>query len=633
MKRRDQSDPDDSTRSSDYLVVLSTCNTLLNNLGRNIWSKYFPEESGDIGKLNVEFNIEPGDNTPRKLMTCLAKQVHNFRCVSQILERVKAAEKLLQSLDDADDDEGDNRESGKSQNSGVDLARLNSLSSQLTVLTKCAVAMQGRHSVRHRVLPVEPGKVACQALCDIDCPVLGIRLCQQSSYILQSNRDQQLWTIEDPISGASQRVPPLFLAVEPDSGELARIGRVWSRLRQRASKLVALLANQLIDQVRSLGGQLEDLIKLPTLSTEEAMKLFLSQLQMLEAALKGLQADGGKEDANQWAALIQTVDSLLDKIHFDSAAKPVPIAPLLLKMQNELRALKSYASAMDNAAAPSARLQSSRDNFGGSRRSLRSGRSHRLNSSSRRTGVFEFEFEFVESTRKRSTSTTRPRRSASTSDLTSGGTRFTSETVTRQRQEKARKFVIQSVWNGRREVSLQDALATGVVNFERGVYIELLGSRVEMPLEAALSAGKIRVEQVTENQVSEDSSSYGLISVEELRQSTSSQSSGGNSLTYYVVHAVVDVAAKERLPFQEAVQKGLIDRETGVFTNTATGEHFEPAEAINKGFLKAYPVDDPSSLNIEPENRIAATNLNKLKSRWGAVSAFAKVRPAGKDGK
>uniref|UniRef100_A0A1I8JIL6 Protein kinase domain-containing protein n=1 Tax=Macrostomum lignano TaxID=282301 RepID=A0A1I8JIL6_9PLAT len=575
-----QSIMDSSEGRNKYLAVINTCNTVLYNLSKNLWSKYFPEETKDAANL---FDIESGDSTPRKLVSCLAKQVHNVKCVAKILERVKEAEKQLRSLEDSDEEDENNKDNQLKSTSAVDnLSKLIILSNKIALLVKCSAAMQRRHSIRHRVLPVEPGRVACHAVCDMDCPVLGISLSQQGAYLLLENNNRQQWVIEDARTGLKQRVPPLLLALAPDSAELGRIRRIAAGFERAAGELLDELAGPLMERLKSLRASRDELTELPNLATEDAINSFLYRLQIVEKFLKSLQSSANRDEAlndfRQCKKLVEAIDFLLGKIQADSVD------------------IHRYTVAKN-------------------------------------PDLFEFEFEFLETTRKRSTSTSRQRRSASVSDLASpgAGPRFSSEMVTRQRQEVAKKYVIQSVWNGRCEVSLQDAIASGVVNFQRGMYTELLGSGAEMPLEAAMSAGKIRVELVTAQQISEDTSSFGLISIENPEKSSTSEP-GDSAKTSYVVHAVVDVAAKEKLGFQEAAQKGLIDRETGAFTNSATGEVLPPAEAISKGFFKAYPVEDTRSLNIDPENRISVTHLNKLRSRWGAVNAFAKNRKTS-DGK
>lgn len=51
----------------------------------------------------------------------------------------------------------------------------------------------------------------------------------------------------------------------------------------------------------------------------------------------------------------------------------------------------------------------------------------------------------------------------------------------------------------------------------------------------------------------------------------------------YSVHAVVDQKEKTKLPFHDAVERGLIDPDTGGYVNNVTGEKLTAEEAIERG--------------------------------------------------
>lgn len=51
----------------------------------------------------------------------------------------------------------------------------------------------------------------------------------------------------------------------------------------------------------------------------------------------------------------------------------------------------------------------------------------------------------------------------------------------------------------------------------------------------------------------------------------------------YSVHAVVDQRQKKKLPFHEAVNLGIIDKDSGEYVNNVTGEKLSAEEAINIG--------------------------------------------------
>ena len=72
----------------------------------------------------------------------------------------------------------------------------------------------------------------------------------------------------------------------------------------------------------------------------------------------------------------------------------------------------------------------------------------------------------------------------------------------------------------------------------------------------------------------------------------------------YAVHGVMDVRGSRRLTFAEAIAAGLMDAETGAYTNSRTGEKLYVGDAIRQGFIKASVVNDPKLLDIAPGNRI-----------------------------
>ena len=59
-------------------------------------------------------------------------------------------------------------------------------------------------------------------------------------------------------------------------------------------------------------------------------------------------------------------------------------------------------------------------------------------------------------------------------------------------------------------------------------------------------------------------------------------------LKTYAVHAVVDQRQKRKLPFHEAVTRGLIDKNTGEYISNITGDKISAEEAIKKGQIGYY---------------------------------------------
>lgn len=85
--------------------------------------------------------------------------------------------------------------------------------------------------------------------------------------------------------------------------------------------------------------------------------------------------------------------------------------------------------------------------------------------------------------------------------------------------------------------------------------------------------------------------------------------------TTYAVRAVVDRKQKKTVTFNEAVRRGIIERDTGAYVDTLTGEKIYVGDAIVRGFLKARIVEDPSSLNIDPRNTILIDKTQKIRDK------------------
>lgn len=97
----------------------------------------------------------------------------------------------------------------------------------------------------------------------------------------------------------------------------------------------------------------------------------------------------------------------------------------------------------------------------------------------------------------------------------------------------------------------------------------------------------------------------------------------------YAVNAVVDQRLKKKVPFFEAVRRGLIEKDTGNYVNNTTGERIYVVEAIKRGFLKAKVVDDPSSLDIDANNKLVVDRMDMIRKNvlkgMGVINAFRKA--------
>ena len=242
------------------------------------------------------------------------------------------------------------------------------------------------------------------------------------------------------------------------------------------------------------------------------------------------------------------------------------------------------------------------------------------------------------------------------------------------------------------EVSMQQAVMLGIIDSQLGLYVNpTTGEKIPIPV--AMNAGKIKVEFTSTKKTQEKRRDIGLITIRVLRESrpytvkavidaktnaqltvdeaiergvldqknglylneqTGSEMTIGDALEQgllivefdkdapvtdpksetvtYAIHHVVDLKMKTKVTFTEAVRLGLLDTQTGAFRNNKTGESLYVGDAIKRGFIKATFVKDPSSLDIDAENKVfidkVKTIRQKLVKPMAALSALRKAADA-----
>ena len=129
---------------------------------------------------------------------------------------------------------------------------------------------------------------------------------------------------------------------------------------------------------------------------------------------------------------------------------------------------------------------------------------------------------------------------------------------------------------------MAEATQQGILDQGRGIYRNR-NTGEDLSLADALDSGLLLVEF-------EKSSSGGNgTAVQEIETKT------------YAVHSVVDVKNRKRVPYNDALQLGLIDEPTGSFVNSSTGSLVDVGEAIKKGFIKATVLKDPTAFDVPEE--------------------------------
>ena len=81
------------------------------------------------------------------------------------------------------------------------------------------------------------------------------------------------------------------------------------------------------------------------------------------------------------------------------------------------------------------------------------------------------------------------------------------------------------------------------------------------------------------------------------------------------------------------VQQGIIDRDSGAFLDTLTGDKMYVGDAIMRGFLKARIIDEDSGLDIDPENQMVIEKTDKIRQHLlrplSVISAFKMAAASG----
>ncbi len=263
------------------------------------------------------------------------------------------------------------------------------------------------------------------------------------------------------------------------------------------------------------------------------------------------------------------------------------------------------------------------------------------------------------------------------------------EQIDSTEQEEKKTFVIRSVIDSdESSISLQQAIMSGVIQPEEGVYYDK-NTGESIPIQTAMSKGLIKVDFTSTRRSPVKRSSMGIITVKTIREPArphvvtavqdtmtgemlskntaksqglldedrgtfTNRSTGARMLISeaiaagfieveyvgeapppeevsktYAVRAVVDTRWKRTVTFSEAVRRGIIDKDSGAFKDTVTGDKMYVGDAIMRGFLKARKIDNPATLDIDPKNKMLVDKTEKIRKKLiqplSVISAFKKA--------
>ncbi|ELU06493.1 hypothetical protein CAPTEDRAFT_191093 [Capitella teleta] len=211
--------------------------------------------------------------------------------------------------------------------------------------------------------------------------------------------------------------------------------------------------------------------------------------------------------------------------------------------------------------------------------------------------------------------------------------------------------------------------ARGIINQERGVYKNLLNGE-EYPMPVAMNAGFIIVESTQTKKSKEETQAVGVVTVKITRETRpynittvldaetnehvavseavekgifnpqtgkwvnttnklevnaqdaidmgylaveysadSEEDADGPEVIErtFAIYGVMDRASDKRIPFKDAIDKGIIDENAGMYFDTVAKEKINITEAMGKGWVRARVVTDPSEIEEFMSKRLSGS--------------------------
>jgi hypothetical protein len=165
-----------------------------------------------------------------------------------------------------------------------------------------------------------------------------------------------------------------------------------------------------------------------------------------------------------------------------------------------------------------------------------------------------------------------------------------------------------------------DAIRRGLLDPYKGLFFNPL-TQQHMPISDAIQEGYVLVEMIANSPASKSSSgkSSNIVSTSLIRETKS-----------YHLLAVLDTTRNVEISIKEAIARGILDRQKGVYVNPVSkSEVYSISDAIQKGFIRARILTPPllnsaaaassSSCNLAPASA-SKTSLNNNNNNNAALS-------------
>jgi len=483
--------------------------------------------------------------------------------------------------------------------------------------------------VQLRTQPIEE-PLSARALCSYTREKLSVN--EGDIVTLENNEDKYEWKVST-VSGESGILPAVVVLIPPpDERAMTQLGRLRQSLREAYVALKIQFQRRLLTMASDV---ITDILKnkrhcIAVIRPEKKSKM-LADLAALQETFSTYYSND--EDWPELEGKIEELRKLITdaKEDGDEAECLQEVMDLLSTLSNISSTYKSFVTTLE------------------SHKTLHL---HKFRDENSPAGSDWDTLDDLEQAKRDMTLGVQVRRESaqigetSTYESASGETRST--------------FSIRAVLDTRNfsEISMDDAIRKGIVNQSRGVYINPK-THEEIPIPTAMAQGFIIVESTQTKKTRESKQAVGLVTVKYTRETrpytvkaimdprtdvqisvskaieegiydstrerwcnpdTGEEMSvenaidcGGFLVDYdpnaetkepevsektFAVFGVLDRKNGKRLPFHEASEKGLIDKEEGVYVDSLTGDQMHVVDAFKKNYVRGRVIEDPKQLEV-----------------------------------
>lgn len=156
------------------------------------------------------------------------------------------------------------------------------------------------------------------------------------------------------------------------------------------------------------------------------------------------------------------------------------------------------------------------------------------------------------------------------------------------------------------QLSLDQAVVKKVVDLEAKQYKNLKNGAT-LSFSDALESGFLMVEfeKKRKSSIDEKHAETKKSFLQSDDDGIDSESNSGSTFSdedgvfsTYMIHEVLDTSNWKFLPFKKACSCMIINSDTGLYLDKLKGNHMKLSDAIKKGFVKGYLINDPKNIDL-----------------------------------